>query len=204
MDSQRSTVIIQDFLANPKNRESFGRFAAKYQPRIKNICMRRGLQEVNADELTAGMLLRFFERDIFERFVFQSKARFYGWLERVVLNDVRTFLRNESRKPDSWSLGNADAQAALEQTAESVVHDLGSVCEEDLAAAEAACTRVRERLKEEKTWSAFSLSVFDELDADEISKRLGMTKPSVYKAVSRVKQMLREELPGLHGPLDSI
>ena len=109
--NQGSTVFLQKFLAEPKNREAFGKFAAKYQPRIKSCCQRWGLKDENdADDLTANILLKLFERDLFVDFVLKTKAQFYGYLDTVTKHATLTFLRDRHRKPDAWSVGNADAQ----------------------------------------------------------------------------------------------
>src|SRR5437764_1025408 len=67
--NQRSSIFLLEFLAAPRNKEAFGKFAAKYQPRIKRCCCQRWkLQDADADDLTATILLKFFERDVFKEF----------------------------------------------------------------------------------------------------------------------------------------
>src|SRR5262245_38235165 len=112
---QRSTILLRDFLAAPRNREAYGKFVAKYQPRIKRRCSERWrLQDADADDLTASILLGFLQRDVFSGFVFQSKEKFYAWLDTAVKFAVLNFLRERGRRPDAWSVGNTDAQGALE------------------------------------------------------------------------------------------
>jgi RNA polymerase sigma-70 factor (ECF subfamily) len=193
MESQRSTVILQEFLANPSNAEAFGRFATRYHPRIKRCCQARGLQEADADDLTAALLLRFFERDVFADFVFQTKEKFCAWLRTVVTRAVLTFIRDRGRKPDAWSVGNADAQASLERVTEEMVRDLDSICDEERAVLERARNRVEARL-EERTRQAFRMLVDEERTPDEVAERLGMTKLAVWQVRSRVLRMIREEL----------
>ncbi len=197
MDSERSTILLLQFLGDPKNRDLFGKFARKYQPRIKHCCLRRGLQDADAEDLTATILLRFCERDLFDGFVFRSKGQFYAWLDTVVRNDVLTFLRNRGRKPDSWSVGNADAQEALQQVSAAVVDDLKAECAPDLARIGEARARVRARVGE-KTWSAFCLSMDEGRSVEEVMELLGMSQASVWQALSRIKRKLREELSDLH------
>jgi RNA polymerase sigma factor (sigma-70 family) len=201
MESQRSTVILQGFLADPKNCEAFGKFARKYQSRIKRCCLARGLQDADADDLAAAILLRFCERDVFDGFVFQSKEKFYGWLSKVVRHAVLTFHRDRGRKPDAWSVGNANAQDSLQRATEEMVRDLKAVCEEDRARVERACARVEAGV-EAKTWQAFHLSVYEGRAVKEVTEQLGMTNVAVWQAVSRVKRKLREELSDLHDPRD--
>lgn len=199
MDSVRSTVFLQQFLADPKNRELFGMFIKKYQPRIKRCCLRHGLQDADAEDLTSTILLRFCERDVFDDFVFQSKDKFNGWLDTVVRHDMLTFLRNRSRKPDSWSVGNAAAQEALRKASEEIVRDLKMECEHDLARVEAGYAKVKERV-DDQTWRVFEMLVLEQCTVAEVMERLAMSKDAVYAAKSRVKRMLREVLRDLHVP----
>src|SRR5690348_3917959 len=110
MESQRSTVILQELVADPKARETFERFVRKYQARIKGCCLGLGLQDAGADDLTSAILLRFLGRNVVGGFVFQSKEKFYAWLDTVVRTAVRTLHRDRARKPEAWSMGNADAE----------------------------------------------------------------------------------------------
>jgi DNA-directed RNA polymerase specialized sigma24 family protein len=198
-EARRSTVFLRDFLAAPGNREAFGKFVAKYQPRIKRCCERGGLQDADADDLTASILLGFLERDVFSRFVFRGKERFYAWLNRAVKFAVLTFVRDRGRRPGFSSVGNADAQASLEAVAEGLVRDLGALCDEDYARVQAARVRVEGRV-EEKTREAFRMLEDEACPVEEVVERLGMTKVAVWKARSRFLRMLREEFPDLHGP----
>ncbi len=198
--SLRSTIVLRDLLAAPRDREAFGKFVAKYQPRIKRCCSERwGLQDADADDLTASILLGFMERDVFSRFVFRSKEKFYTWLNGAVKFAVLTFLRDRGRRQDWWSAGNADAQESLENVTEDMVRELGRLCEEDYAGVQAARIRVEERV-EEKTKEAFRLLEDEGCSAEQVGQRLGMTKFAVWKARSRFLRMLREEFPQLHGP----
>ncbi len=203
MDSQqslRSTIILRDFLAAPHNQEAFGRFASKYRPRIKDRCSNRwGLQDADADDLTSALLLKFFERDVFREFVFQSKEQFNGWLNTVVRNAVLTFLRDRGRKPDAWSVGNPDAQDSLEHVISDLGRDLEAVCAEDLQLVQRARDAVRGRV-EGDTWQAFCLQADEGKSAEEVGQQLGKSNYAVWKAHSRVMRLLREEFHRLQGP----
>jgi RNA polymerase sigma-70 factor, ECF subfamily len=201
MDSVRSTLFLQRFLADPKNHELFGTFVKKYRPRIVQRCLRCGLQDADAEDLAATILLRFCERDVFDHFVFQTKAKFYGWLDTVVRNDVLMFLRGRTRKPEAWSVGNTGAQEALSQATEEMVRGLKSDSEPDLARVEKGYAHVKAQV-EERTWQAFCLLVFENRSVNEVSEQMGMSKNAVYAAKSRVARMLREELTALHSSTD--
>src|SRR5258708_3735086 len=197
METQHSSIILQRFLADPQNREIFGRFAAKYQPRIKLICLGQGLQDADADDLTATILLRFCERDVFDGFVYRSNEQFRGWLNKVVRNDVYTFLRTRSRKPDAWSVGNPKAQEFLQNEAETIVNELHILCDKIRTRVEKGCNRVKDCVKD-RTWQVFHMAVFEERSVEEVTRQSGLSKVAVWKAISRVRRKLREELVGMY------
>lgn len=197
-ENQRSTVILRDFLADPKNHKTFGRFAAKYQPWLKRCCERRGLQDADAEDLTAAILLRFFERDVFQDFVFQTKEKFYHWLDTVVKHGVLTFLRDRGRKPDAWSVGNADVQESLKQVTRAMLRDLESICEEDRARLRTARVRIEEHVHE-KTRQAFRMLTDEGRTVDEVVQALDMTPLAVWKVRSRMLRKLRDEFDYLQG-----
>jgi DNA-directed RNA polymerase specialized sigma24 family protein len=58
---------------------------------------------------------------------------------------------------------------------------------------EFASRRVASRV-EEKTWLCYELTYFHELSSQEIAHQLGMNPPAVLMAVSRIRQMLRQEI----------
>jgi DNA-directed RNA polymerase specialized sigma24 family protein len=197
MESPRTTLILGEFLNNPKNAEAFGKFAAKFQPRMKRYFLGRGLQEADADDLTAAILLRFFEKDVFTCFVFQTKDKFNGFLNRVVKNALLTFVRDRGRRPEAWSVGRADAQDALPEIAEGIVGNLQTICEEDRVLVRVARQRVEKRI-EDQTKVIFRLLVDEERAVDGICRELEVTKYVVWKARSRVMRMLREEFSKLN------
>jgi len=197
MESQRSSEFLKEFLKAPHNKEAFGKFAARYLPRMKACCLAQGLQDADAEDLTAALLLHFLERDVFSTFVYQSRAAFNSWLATVVRRAVYKFVSERGKKPDAWSVGNPDAQASLTQVMEKMLDHLSSVYEE----VEQARARVEGRL-DEKHRQAFGLLVDEGLSAGEVAGRLGLSKEVVWQVRSRVSRALREELPDLAGGND--
>lgn len=191
-DNTRSTVILRDFLANPQNQEAYERFFRKYHDRIFQTCRRLGLQEADAEEVTATVLLKFYEPGGFKTFVFRGKDSFNGWLFVSVRNATQTFRRNTGRVPGAQGLGHEGTQAVLEQVPEEVIRDLESVCAEDVEAAKAALERVRQRV-DEITYRAFELQFFDGKSGAAVAAELGIKISSVYQAKSRIEKHLKEE-----------
>jgi DNA-directed RNA polymerase specialized sigma24 family protein len=195
--SGASTVILQNLLAAPTDNRAFAAFVDRFRPRIKAACCHRlGMQDADADDLTANILLGFYERETFRTFVYRSKPAFRSWLNTVIRNAFLTFRRGRDRKPDAWSLGNSDAQQSLEQVCTGLADDVDSLCEDDLALGQTALERVRERV-DAQTLRAFVAQHFDGEKGTDVARRLGISPEAAWKAKSRVAQMLREEFDRL-------
>ncbi len=199
---QRSTVVLREFLDDPKNKAVFGEFAGKYGPRIQSWCRSLGIQDVDSEDLAATILLRFFERDTFKDFIFEGKEKFDRWLKKTVKNAVLDFVRAQGRKPDTWSLGDPDAQASLEQVANEIADDLSSVYEHDRAIVQSARKHVEERV-DYKTWQIFRMLMDEERPVAEVAQIMGVTDFNVWKIRSRLLRMLREEAARLKGESES-
>lgn len=193
---QRTTIILREFLTDPKNHAAFGEFAAKYGPRIQSRCRSFGIQDVDAEDLGATILLRFFERDTFKDFIFEGRDKFEKWLKITVKNAVVDFVR--ARRPDAWSVGNPEAQASLEQIASEISDDLSSAWQRDWTLLQAARVRVEERV-EAKTWQAFRLLVDEQRSVAEVAKIMDTNDFNVWKVRSRVLRMMREEVCRMKG-----
>jgi RNA polymerase sigma factor (sigma-70 family) len=195
-DAQRSTSILLGVLANPHSDEAFRRFAGKHLPRMKDCCRCLGMQDADADDICADVLLRFHERQVFRKFAFESKEKFNHWLKTVVRNTVFSFARNRGRRPDAWSVGHSGAQESLENIAARVADDLAERCHEEFARAERAKAIVRERV-DGKTMRAFELVFYDDRKGADVAAELDMSLTTVWKARSRVAMMLQEEFKRL-------
>ncbi|HEX7378611.1 MAG TPA: sigma factor [Pirellulales bacterium] len=197
-DPARSSAVLLYVLAQPDSNQAFRGFIDKYLPRMKQSCLRLGMQDADADDICAAVLLRFHERREFRKFAFESKDRFNAWLCTVVRNAVVTFVRQRGRRPDSWSVGDSGAQASLEGIAETVADDLLAYCEDDLRLGEIARSIVRERV-DAKTMRAFELQFYDNRKGADVARELGMSLASVWQARSRVARLLQEEFQKLKG-----
>ena len=195
-DLERSTAILTRLLAEPDSDDAFREFTDRYLPRMKGTCRRLGIQDADADDICAAILLRFYERREFRKFAFDSKERFNGWLNTVVRNAVYTFVRDRGRRPDAWSVGHTGAQQSLDGVATQVAEDLLAYCEDDLTLGVVAKSLVRERV-DAKTMRAFELLFYNDRKAADVAAELEMNLTAVWKARSRVAKMLQEEFQRL-------
>lgn len=197
-ESQRSTSILLAVLAAPESDDAFRRFAGRYLPRMKDCCRKLGIQDADAEDICADVLLRFHQRQEFKKFAFESKEKFNRWLNTVVRNAVFSFVCDRGRRPDAWSVGNSGAQQSLERVADVVADDLADCCAEDFARGQRAVALVRERV-DTKTMRAFELMFYDDRKGADVAAELGMSLAAVWQARSRVAKLLREEFSRLGG-----
>lgn len=198
-DTQLSTSILLRVLSDPGNDEAFRRFIGKYLPRMKDCCRKLGMQDADADDICADVLLRFHERHEFRKFAFQTKEKFNHWLKTVVRNSVFSFARDRGRRPGAWSVGHPAAQESLETIAARVADNLAECCRDDFARAERATASVRERV-DARTMRAFELQFYDNHKGADVAARLDMSLTAVWKARSRVAKMLQDEFKRLGDP----
>jgi RNA polymerase sigma-70 factor (ECF subfamily) len=179
-------------LWDPNNEAAWRTFLQRYQPLIDNWCRRRGLQDQDAEDVTATVLSRLVKE--MRRFVYDPQHRFRGWLKTVVHREVCNFLRRKARRPGDWASGDPrvyEVMEALEApaAAEELAGQLSAELEEH---AQRAVTLVRGRV-EPHTWQAFWLTAIEQMPPGDVARRLGMTYSAVCMAKRRVGLMLREE-----------
>ena len=118
-------------------------------------------------------------------------AGFRGFLRTIAHNACKDFLASNRRA----AAAGADSEVSAVLESVQARDDLASRLEEafDLERLEMAQTRVRRRV-EPHTWEAFRLTALEGLSGAEAAARLCMQVGTVFKAKSKVQQMLREEL----------
>jgi RNA polymerase sigma-70 factor (ECF subfamily) len=186
-------------LKDPGKREAaWGRFQRRYEEIILRWCLRRGLQQADAEDVTQTVLTRLFGRLPEHRH--DPSRPFRSWLKAVVQNAIRDLRRAGQRHPADRGVGGSsflDRLANLEgpESLGEVAEALAGVTDPDL---EAAVQRVRARVAE-ATWQAFWRQAVDGLPAAEVAAQLGMSIGSVFQAKYRVVSLLGEEYQGRGG-----
>jgi RNA polymerase sigma factor (sigma-70 family) len=137
----------------------------------------------------------FLKRDVFIKFVYRNKKKFYAYLNEVVRNARLTFLRDRKRKMGAKTVGKADPQKLLDKV---TAKDLETICEEDRALVQTIRANVEEE-EDAKTRQVFRMLMDDERSPKEVAELLGMTVPAVYQVKSRMLRKLREEFQRLSG-----
>ncbi len=179
--------------------EAWRTFVQRYQPLIIRWCREAKLQDADADEVTAQVLLKLYEHIGSYR---RERGLFRVWLKTVVENTRRGYARRLRRQAVQRQ---ADPKLeerirTLEAPADpdSMVQAVDHLAAADLERAMAAS---KERV-EAVTWEVFRLTVLERRPAAEAAKTLGLTVAKVYVYKGRVCKKIVEELTKLANASD--
>lgn len=190
--SLTSETLLGRLRQSPNDPEAWDRFVACYGPRILGWCKQWRLQEADAEDVTQDVLLRLARK--MGAFAYDSTRSFRGWLRTLTHHAYSDFLAERAR-PD-LATGNQHAFEVL-QSVEARA-DLMARLEEqfDQELMGEALARVRLRV-EPQTWEAFQRTAVGGLSGEDAATQLNMRLTAVFKAKSRVLQLLREEVARL-------
>ena len=159
-----------------------------YEPLIHSWCMRCGLQESDAADVSQDVLadlsksIASFSRD-------GDGSTFRGWLWRITRNKVADHFRRWSKSPTGS--GGTGALQLIERLPDERPETAADVADLHLRALEGLQSNFNE-----STWTAFWRVVVEGDAAKDVAEDLGMTVWAVYKARTRVMAKLRAELGG--------
>src|SRR5262245_25410182 len=137
-DPTRTSVTLLDWLRDPSNRTAWGQFASLYGDRIRRWCLRRGLQEADADEICQHLLVEIHTR--IRNFEYDpNRGRFRDWLRTVTRNACTNYLAREPSRRFRELMEDVPARADLEDEIDREVR---------LELMRAALDRVREEVSE--------------------------------------------------------
>jgi len=186
-----STTLLARLRQEPADQEAWAEFVRRYGPQVHRWCRRWRLQEADAEDITQAVLVRLSAR--MRTFTYDPTRSFRAYLRTLARYAWCDFLET-CKQPGAGGgsdvlglLGTVEAGDDLEQR-------LSEQFDQELLAE--AQAQVRGRV-EEHTWEAFRLTVVDGLSGADAAARLGLTVAGVYKAKSRVQQMLQEEVARL-------
>jgi RNA polymerase sigma-70 factor (ECF subfamily) len=194
--SLTSPTLLGRLCRDGNDEAAWGDFVARYGPLIRAWCLRWSLQEADAEDVTQDVLLRLAGK--LRTFVYDPSRRFRGWLRTLTHHALADFAASRKRL-DSGS-GDSQTLEALHSVAART--DLLDRLEEqfDRELLEEAMARVRLRVQPQ-TWEAFRLTALEGLSGEDAARQTGLRLTAVFKAKSRVQQLLREEITRLEqGP----
>lgn len=190
-----TSVMLLSSLEEISSEAAWAYFVARYRRGILRICRRElQLREELAEEATQEVLMKLL--GAMHEFRYDPQGSFRSWLATVAKRAAIDVMRRESRRRD-LAVGGDDAaelMAELPETAAKFCEQLQDELRRDLL--HEVEPRVRIRLSESTTWAVYQ--AYRRGEAPEaIAARLGMTRAAVYKAKSRVVQLVRREISEL-------
>lgn len=194
MKPPETNISLLARLENMADADAWRQFVEIYRPIIMRMATAKGMQRADAEDLAQGVLLSV--SGAIENWEPNGSARFRTWLKRVTDNAILNALSR--RRPDQPAGAATDTFKIDNQ----IVTDGPDT---DLLRNEYrrevmhwAARAIRQEFSEE-TWSAFWMTAVEGLPADEVGKKLGRKRGSVYTARCRVMRRLVEKANELEG-----
>ena len=171
---------------------AWSEFVRRYGEPIYRWCRQWHLQEADAQDVTQTVLLKLSAK--LRTFSYDPARSFRAYLKTLARYAWCDFL--EQRKQPGAGSGDSAVLQALQgvEAGDDLVHRLNDEFDQELLAE--ARDRVQQRV-EPHTWEAFRLTALEALSGAEVATRLGLKVATVFKAKSKVQQMLREEVARL-------
>jgi RNA polymerase sigma-70 factor (ECF subfamily) len=195
--SLTSETLLGQLRRSPDDAAAWDRFVERYGPKIYAWCRQWRLQEADAEDVTQNVLLRLACR--LRTFAYDPSRSFRGWLRTVTAHACSDFFTDWAR-PDRASGDSRELDVLKSAPARA---DLLARLEEqfDRELMDEALARVRLRV-EPRTWEAFRLASAEGLSGADTAARLGMRLTAVFKAKSRILQLVRAEVARLDPDAD--
>lgn len=173
------------------DQDAWAEFAAIYQPVIRAMAIRRGMQAADVDDLVqqvmmavAGAINRF-EPD-------GERARFRTWLRMIA---HRAIINALTRRPRDRAAGGSDPDVILRQLAQDdATQSLTLDYRREIF--RVAAEQVRPEFHCE-TWSAFWETAVLGRSVDEVAAEIGKSRGNIYTARSRVMMRLKATIEKL-------
>lgn len=176
---------------NPEDQKAWGEFVDQYGRRIFRWCLRWGLNESDAEDVTQDVLLKLARA--MPQFNYDAAKSYRAWLKTITRNAWSDFISTR-RKP---GVGASDEGLDSAEARDDLVLRLEEAFDHELM--KIAMDRVQARVHE-RTWEAFRLLAVDGLPGTDVAEKLGMKVATVYVHRSNVQKMLQEEIGRLEKP----
>jgi RNA polymerase sigma factor (sigma-70 family) len=173
---------------DPRDGVAWEEFVAVYLPMVRGYCVRRGLQEADAVDVTQDVMaavsraVRNFEYD-------PRRGGFRNWLFTSTRNQLGAFFEQKARRRDEGTGRTSIQEMLRQQPDDAEEQEWDREYRQHLF--EWAARQVRAEF-EGATWKAFVLVAVEGRPAAEAAEALGLSPNAVYVARSRVLSRLRD------------
>jgi RNA polymerase sigma-70 factor (ECF subfamily) len=182
---------LLDRLRNQQDPHAWRCWLTVYEPWLRDWLGRHHFQSADTDDLLQNILVVVSRK--LPAFVHTGQpGAFRAWLRRILVTEVRSFLRQRQRQgdpPADW-LDRLEDPGSEQSRQWDLEHDQ-QVVRRLLAAIQPDF--------EASTWEVFRLLVLEDRPAAEVAQRTGLNRYAIYVAKSRLLKRLREEVNGLVG-----
>jgi RNA polymerase sigma-70 factor (ECF subfamily) len=186
----RLSLLVRLTRSGPVDERAWREFVDYYAPVIYRWCVRRGLQDTDAQDVTQQVLLKLATK--LPCFQYDPDKSFRAWLRTLTHHAWADFVTGRddgaSGHPATWAvLATAEAREDLLRRIEE---------EFDLELLEQAMAVVREKV-EPATWEAFRLTALEGISGADAARRLGKQVATVYVLRSNVQKLLQGAIADL-------
>jgi RNA polymerase sigma factor (sigma-70 family) len=196
--ASRTSITLLGRLHDPGDARAWPEFVDRYGPRICGWCVRWGLQEADAQDVTQEVLLKLVRT--LRTFQYDPAQSFRGWLRTVTHHVLYDLGEARKRALPARDTGNVEGLLADVAARADLLQRLEEEFDRELL--ELAAEEVRRRVKP-ATWQAFALVAFEGLSAEEAAGRLGLKVGTAMVYYGRVLRMLRTEVARLEEPVQA-
>ena len=190
--ARTSPSLLGRLRQETRDEAAWGEFVRRYGAQILLWCRKWNLQEADAHDVAQTVLMKL--ADKMRSFTYDPARSFRAYLKTLTNYAMIDFL--ESRKRPGAAAGGSVALEVLHtvEAREDLERRLNQAFDQELL--EEAMELVKARV-EPHTWEAFRLTAIDGLSGAEVAEKLEMKVATVFKARSKVQQMLQEEVKRL-------
>ena len=187
MKSTRASLLMR--VRDPSDSVSWREFHDLYSPLIYRYARDRGLSHDDAEEIRSSCF-ETIVKSIQDFEYSEAKGRFKAWLKRIVLNRVIDLKRKRPAiQLDTNELsGLPDKQLNLEQAFDE---------QWKLSHLSFCLERVRPNVSD-TMYQVFEM-LMDGESVEKVRSQLGLNANQVYKAKSKVLQLVREQMQRIYG-----
>jgi RNA polymerase sigma factor (sigma-70 family) len=183
-------ITLLQRVADRRDARAWDCFVRTYGPLIHRYCLRRGLQEADACDITQDVLMQV-SKAIGDFRYDERRGRFRGWLGTVthhaLLKHVARARRSGSAVGDLPAGDPSQIQVAPESLDEAWVEAFNAYVYRE------AVRRLRLDFSDE-TWRAFDATFAEDRPPQEVADELERSVGWVYQAKSQVVRRLKAEI----------